>query len=364
MPMKVELVTGATGMLGSALVLELLSRTDSDIRCLVRAHDAASASAKLWNALAATADDLGLEAELQRRDARSRVQAVLGDIGVPGCGLSLSHERISRVWHCAATLRYESAFAAETHHANVTGTVNVMATARANEAELVHVSTAYVSGTRHGVQLEQLPDPHQRFNNTYERTKAAAEHIVAQSRSNWRIVRPSAVIASSRTRRTGHTSGLYDLAAKVQRFRRQYQRRYGAILEARPLRLCGDENCEINLVPLDYVASAIVRIGLDGPPHTIFHATNSSAPRAREVYDAVLTTAGLMPPRFVEEADDLDAVDRLLANAIAFHYPYIISDKSFDQAHTESVVGSGALAFHASVDVIHELLNPREPSYR
>ncbi|WP_280391237.1 SDR family oxidoreductase [Nocardia wallacei] len=182
-------MTGATGMLGSALVLELLSRTDSGIRCLVRAHDAASASAKLWNALAATADDLGLEAELQRRDARSRVQAVLGDIGVPGCGLSSSHERISRVWHCAATLRYESAFAAETHHANVTGTVNVMATARANEAELVHVSTAYVSGTRDGVQLEQLPDPHQRFNNTYERTKAAAEHIVAQSRSNWRIVR-------------------------------------------------------------------------------------------------------------------------------------------------------------------------------
>ncbi|SEG95500.1 Male sterility protein [Nonomuraea solani] len=344
-------------MLGSAMALELLARTDDPIWCLVRAAGQERARVRLWQAMARTAEEQDRTPVLT--GAEQRLRALPGDIGDPGCGLDGGPRpppgRV-HVWHSAATLRYEPGFAEEIHHGNVIGTREVIGLARRWEAELTYISTAYVAGRRRGLQPEKLPPADQPVNNRYERSKVIAERMVAESGLRWRILRPSAVVADSGTLRTGSFSGLYDLAARVGRFRRQYARRYGSRLLERPSRLCGDGAGEINLVPLDHVAGHGVRAGLTGPPRTVFHLTNATAPTAQDMYGAAFAHGGLPEPEFVEDAGDMDEMDRLLANMFAFHLPYTCSPKTFDRTNTAALVGDAAMAFAAPPHTIRDLL--------
>lgn len=356
-------VTGATGMLGSAFVLDLLARTEDPVWCLVRAATPEQAQARLQTHLIRTAQEQDRSPDLIRRDRLRVIPGDITDLSVATTALRFPPGRVL-LWHSAASLAYEPGFSAQTRRTNVTGTESVVNLAQEHDAELIHISTAYVAGRRRGPQAETLPPADQPVNNQYERTKVAAERLVAASGLAWRILRPSAVVADSRTLRTSAFSGLYDLAARVARFRRQYEKRHGDHLFGRPSRLCGDGRGEINLVPLDHVVEHGVLAGLHGASGTVYHLTNSSAPSAQEMYDVVFTHAGLPAPMFVADARELDALDRLLANALAFHLPYTCSPKTFDNTHTKDLAGGSAPAFPAPRPVIGALLDRYQPRPR
>ncbi|MFY1683608.1 SDR family oxidoreductase [Micromonospora sp. WMMD730] len=358
-----HVVTGATGMLGSAFVLDLLARTDDPVWCLVRAPTRQQAQARLHTQLVRTAQEQDRSPDLIRRDRLRAVPGDITDLSLVATALRFPPGRVL-LWHSAASLAYEPGYSAQTHQANVVGTEQIVTLAQEHDAELVHISTAYVAGRRRGPQAETLPPSDQPVNNQYERTKVAAERLVAASGLTWRILRPSAVVADSRTLRTSAFSGLYDLATRVARFRRQYEKRHGDRLFGQPSRLCGDGRGEINLVPLDHVVEHGVRAGLHGASGTVYHLTNSTAPSAQEMYDVVFTRAGLPAPVFVDDPRELDALDRLLANALAFHLPYTCSPKTFDNTHTTGLTGASATAFAAPRPVIGELLDRHQPRPR
>lgn len=344
MKSRIHLVTGATGLVGGAVALELLEATEDIVLCLVR-PGATDAQARLRDALteAATAyRRVHLVPEIERR-----CHALAGDIVQPRCGLDPDDVRdVELVWHCAASLRFEDRFAAEIHEINVQGSRHVLDLAGTMRAPVLnYVSTAYVAGTRTGLIFEQPATDLSLANNAYEHSKMVAEHEVSQSELPWRILRPSIVIGDSVTHAATTFSGLYGFASAVLLFERGIHRRFGHVLEHRRTPLRVERDVRMNMIPVDLVAANAVRIGLSGDRARIYHLTNSADISAADTVAEVFHRVGLPDPQLVSDIRRLTALDRILDDAIDFYRQYLRSPKTFDRTNTDAVCGpQGSLA--------------------
>lgn len=338
---KTHLVTGATGFVGGALVLELLRRTDDEVLCLVRGDDKAHAQKRLQESLTAAAFAYDLEELLV--EARCRCRALPGDITQSGCGTAAG-ARADEVWHAAASLSYEDEMAEEIVRHNVEGTRNVLELARTVGAETFnHISTAYVAGNRTGTIREELPTGEQVSNNRYEQSKIRGELLVAGAPGmHVRILRPSIVIGHSRTLGATSFTGMYGFIRSFRQFQRTVSRRLGDFLSLRAVRVRAAPETENNFVPVDAVAANAVGIGLSNSQAQVFHLTNACPSTVGQNLRLFFAELGLRAPRFVGSAKELTALDEALDREIAFYSSYMLNGKVFDQANTDAVVGSAA----------------------
>jgi thioester reductase-like protein len=198
-----HLVTGATGFVGRALVLELLTRTDRDVVCLVRSADSLEQPhERLHRSLAEAAVAYGVDDSLRAAIAR-RCRAVTADLHAPLDEVAATLiGQVDQVWHCAASLRYLERDRKEIERTNVHGTDRMLRFAATVGANAFHyVSTAYVVGDADG-HLPERPLGTAASNNAYEETKLAAEALVLREAVPWlrvTILRPSVVVGHSVT---------------------------------------------------------------------------------------------------------------------------------------------------------------------
>jgi nucleoside-diphosphate-sugar epimerase len=179
-----NLVTGATGFLGSALALELLARTDERVALLVR-DSAVPPADRVVAALHRAAQDHGYPEDFVDRN-RGRLDVVAGDLDADPTGAAPALGPVARAWHCAASLRYEDSHRDEIWHTNVEGTRKALELARrCSAAEFHHISTAYVAGTRKGIVPEVPVDAPAAAptNNAYETSKVGGEQLVGAERA-------------------------------------------------------------------------------------------------------------------------------------------------------------------------------------
>ena len=242
------LVTGATGFLGERLLQELLQRhPDAMLALLIR-------------------DKPGLTGR-QRADAivpegdRARVQVFSGDVGRPQCGLNdEDYQRLTaettRVIHSAATVRFDHTLE-EARAINVEGTRRLLdfAAGAPKLRSLAYVGTAYVSGERNGLVLEDELAVGQRYRNTYEQTKAEAEALV-RSRIGAGpgslpgvILRPSIIVGDSQT---GVTSSFKMMYWPLKVYSRGLWRTVPGYADA-----------VLDIVPVDFVAEAVAALAFD-----------------------------------------------------------------------------------------------------
>ncbi|NEY31301.1 NAD-dependent epimerase/dehydratase family protein [Streptomyces sp. PRKS01-65] len=187
-------ITGATGFLGSRLLLGLLVRRGRHVTVLGR-----GTAAELRSRVLAVLESLargGIGAP-----ARSRLRCVGGDVTRPWLGLAPAvYGRLAReaetVWHCAG----EIALAGERQRrfrTDVHGTERVLefAGATAPGCRLVHPSTVAVAGGRRAgvVAEEDLTDAFG-FETHYDESEYRAERLVR----DWarRLGRPAVVLRS------------------------------------------------------------------------------------------------------------------------------------------------------------------------
>jgi nucleoside-diphosphate-sugar epimerase len=337
---KTHLVTGATGFVGGALVLELLRQTDDPVVCLVRAPGPERARERLHESLAEAAVGYGRD-ELLGEIAR-RCRAVPGDILRPGCGAA--GVRADEVWHCAASLKYEDEQAAEIFQHNVEGTRNVLDLARAAGVTVFnHVSTAYVAGRRTGVVREELVGDEEVCNNRYEQSKVRGERLVAGvSDMHVRILRPSIVIGHSRTLVATSFTGLYGFIRGLGQFRRAVARRLGDFLTHRAVRVLADPATRTNFIPVDAVAANAVAIGRSNTSAGVFHLTNACMPTVGQGMMLLFRELGLRAPRFIGSAREFTSIDEALDREVRFYSSYMLNGKDFDRGNTDAVAGTAS----------------------
>ncbi len=327
------LVTGATGLLGTEVVAQLLSTTNSKIYVLVRAASEEEAEGRLralwW-------DDATLVNAIGKR-----VHAITGDITKP---LEIKHMDITHVIHCAAETGVQKS-RRELRNINIDGTRHVvrMAELLPQLQCFIHVSTAYVAGTKSGIILEEAPLSTQ-FYSQYEQSKAEAEKIVRESTLPYIICRPGMIVGNTKTGRTRNFNTVYYVLKLI------------LLGKLRVLPLSSKQT--VNLIPADYVAQQVVKLAFmpDAEGHT-FHLTppTDSLPQAGQLVDAVREWAKanldidvpkpiyLPVPMLRSIGKRYNARHRakkrsLLSNLTAL-MPYFFDDHVFDRTNTDLFTG-------------------------
>lgn len=268
------LLTGATGHVGRRVLRGLLDDSDARVFAVVRGADDAEVRERTHKLV----EQAGLTPE-----AASRLHALRGDVASPGLGLEARASQavraeVTSLVHVAATVRFDLPDD-EAQRLNVGGTTHVLAVARGlAEAgrlrRMDHVSTCFVAGRREGRVLETECDVGQTFRNSYERSKCMAERVVRQAMTEGlpvAIHRPSIVVGESGSGRTDAFNVLY-WPVKVW---------VKGLFRIMP----GNPATTVDIVPVDFVADAIVRLRRDG--RTVGHchalAVGDEAPTIHQV---------------------------------------------------------------------------------
>lgn len=278
------LVTGFPGFIARRLTRKLLAADDALTLTLVTEPSQKAVAEQELVHLAAAAG------------AEGRAQIVTGDVTWMDLGLSGAEfrgltERTTEIYHLAA-VHTAGGDKDLVNAVNVQGTSNVLALARVMKGldRFVHFSSAYVSGDRTGVILEEELEEGQGFHNAYEASKHRAEVLVrrAADRLPVTIIRPAGVVGDSRT-------------GEIDRFDSVYH--IGMLLAASPVAvtipLPGDGNAPLNLVPVDYLVDAVHAIATS--PSTIgktYHVVDPNPISSRGVYEAIAARSGRKLPRY------------------------------------------------------------------
>ncbi|MTD54242.1 SDR family oxidoreductase [Amycolatopsis pithecellobii] len=266
------LVTGATGLIGRQFTELLLAKEDTEqVHLLVRA----SSRERL--------------AELvQRWPHPEKVALVTGDLSAERLGVDEQTReelrgKVDHLIHLAAL--YDITADDETSiQANVDGTRKVVELAADVHAGcLHHVSSVAVAGDHEGVFTEDMFDAGQRLPTAYHRTKFEAERLVREQHDvAWRVYRPAIVVGHSETGEMDKVDGPYYLFTAIDKLNRIPN-----------VPLAGPDLGDTNIVPVDYVAKALVALvrkpNLDG---STFHLVSPKPQSVVSVYNAFAKAAG------------------------------------------------------------------------
>lgn len=273
------LITGGTGFIGKRLIDRLLARGET---VLVLTRPASLPA--LQNLI-----------DTRWPEQAHLIEPLAGDICLPLAGiapdsLAALQGRVERVFHLAALYDLNMSDT-DADRINVAGTRHVVDLCNTLGCQLHHVSSIAVTGGElHGTFRETQFDEGQRPTHPYCRTKFESEAVVRQAcRVPFRIYRPGIVVGDSRSGEIDKTDGPYYLFTLLVMLRN---------LLPRWLPLIGLNAGRMNLVPVDYVASALDAISHQADlPHDTFHLTAPQDLKTCDVMNLFAQPAG--SPRFV-----------------------------------------------------------------
>ena len=299
------LVTGAAGLIGGETCARLAAR-GHDVSALVHR-----------------------DRVVRGNDGRpvDGVTIVAGDVTRPGLGLGLGLAAVpdvDLVIHSAAITAFDAP-ADRYDRVNIVGTAHVAALG----LPMLHISTAYVCGTRDGVIAEDSIGTE--FVNGYEASKAAGEAIVRAAGVPFAIARPSVVVGAS------------DSGA-ISRFENIYMI-FKLIAEGRVRTLPGAAGASLDLVPIDHVCSGIVSMAENfaAVAGKTLHLVGASPVPLALIGDAIAAVPGLGAPDFVDPADfapaNLPPIERRYhAAASALYTSYLLRGPVFDTANAAALL--------------------------
>ena len=271
-------------------------------------------------------------AEVVRNDGTPGrvVRMVAGDVSQPRFGWndrawSVEAGSHDLIVHCAALTQF-GADPGLAGAVNVDGTAHALALAEAGGMGMVHVSTAYVNGSRQGRVLEtELASPP--FTNSYEWSKAEAESVVRSATVPAVIVRPGIVVGDWAEGRVRDFSPFYLLLK--------------AFAEGRVRSMPAEPWATLDLGPVDHVAGGVVALAerFERAAGRTFHLV-SGAPTPVTAFPMMLSRYdGLFAPELVPPARCAGASSRVFQRLIAPYAPYFSRNPRFDDTGFRALTG-------------------------
>jgi len=323
-------LTGATGILGSALLAESILRGYRPI-AIMRDRTTEQARVRLRAVLSVyglrhAADDVSIAHGDVRRpwlgmDPRTAA-------GVLGCARA--------VVHCAASTSFDPRNSHDVWDANVGGASNVIEFLEQRRVPLYHVSTAYVAGARSGVAYETELDDRHGFTNAYERSKWFAEATVraAFDRGSVRgaIFRPGIIVGSSEDGAITDFQNVYGFLRLIHLAQTRLANRAGTV------RLEGDASTPCNFVPVDWTAKALWHIvENEGASNQTYHLTDASGVTLGDMLSWVntfLEDTGMRFELVRELSGSLHALEQMARSAFQYYRPYAFRQPRFNMNNT------------------------------
>ncbi len=347
------LLTGATGFIGREVARRLLA-AGRPVVALARGKEDEPAPDRVAQALGFAPDG-------------ARLDVVEGDLSLPGCGLGESDWRrlranVETVIHCAGETTFFPEDMASFRQGHIDGPLDLLHGLRGGRLRRWgHLSTAYVCGKRTGRVLEREGDLGQEFHNPYERVKLEAEIALrrgARLGLDVRVLRPSIVVGAAPATTGATPSNLFfDFIRMAARLARLAD---GAPV---PLRIEAAPGAPFNLVPVEYVATAVVALAEHprGAGETV-HLVVSDPPTHAEMLDIITDRLGL---RGLSLADPRGGplpgpspLEEMVIQMLSGYRDYLEQDVRFDDTTARGRLdGSGVPPATLSPEAIHRLID-------
>lgn len=273
------LVTGATGVVGSAIVPRLAALPDTTVQVLMRPKKGSDLAARFAE-LVTFWDTHYPQERATSGGFATRVRPVSGEITEAALGLgsadrkSLARE-CTNIIHCAASVRMNLPLD-EARQTALFPVASVIELGKACQAlrKVEFVSTVGVGGRWEGPLPERWIGEAREFHNTYEASKAEAEDLVHREVDAGfpaTVHRPSMVVGDSRSGAVIHFQIFYFICEFLSGMRT-----FGVFPRL--------GRATLDIVPNDYVAAAIVAASREtATAGQIFHLCSGPARAVRLV---------------------------------------------------------------------------------
>ncbi|HEV2490324.1 MAG TPA: SDR family oxidoreductase [Candidatus Acidoferrales bacterium] len=335
-------LTGSTGYIGAHVAANLLEGSGEALNLLVRATSEQEAREKLWRAF-----QLHIDFPRFREFLDSRIQIFRGDLTASRFGLDeKEYRRLVRttdsIIHCAASLNRKSEKTCL--NVNLRGTLQVIELAmRARDdhglRRFSHVSSVAVAGERKDeiVREDSAIEWNRSDYDPYARTKKFCEHMIRELLPDVprTIFRPSIVLGDSRRAETNQFGMVRAFVALAG----------WPILPFRP-------EDRVDIVPVDYVASAIATLHQkEKPSHEIYHlSSGADSETYSQLTSAIASTRGKGKPIFVPSLQRTTSatVNFLagrfgrageMATLLKVFLPYLVWNTVFDNSRVVAEMG-------------------------
>ena len=359
--MKKVFVTGITGLVGSAFVVELVrQRDDYEFVCLVRSGGGRTAEQRVESIIR---DECAFDGCPEIADkVLSRVTVVDGDVVTIDPEALAKDPKLSgvnEVFHCAADVNLGKDPTGKTFRINFNGTQNIVRLAQLLKVSAIHyVGTAYIAGKLVGTAIENNPVD-SGFNNPYEESKFKAEMLVRNSGIPFSVYRPAIVTGRRSDGRIRKPLAFYRVLEFIGKMKSHACSKAG-------IDPAGWYNIKMNFtiapservyfVPIDYVQEAITALFQKPVCNQAYHITGDSPLTTLQIENTiarVLRLDGLTvgEQKLFEEQDD-----RLMGRFLGDLYPYFKGDITFDQSNVRRDLGDAVLDWTYGVPGLEKLI--------
>jgi nucleoside-diphosphate-sugar epimerase len=362
------LLTGATGFLGSHLMIMLLQR-GYHLQVLGRPEKERSLKERLlnllnWFAASHFADHItAFETDFEKAD--------LGLSRQDYAQLCVSEPMVI---HCAADTSFSERNRKRVMALNVHALEEILQLVKKSRASCFHYfSTVYAVGDVAGA-VPELPVNAGRFHNIYEESKALAENRVSRYCEDfsipYTIIRPAIVYGDSVSGRSLKFNALYSPVKSMQMIKDIYlhdlqknggskSMHYGIFIDADgylhlPIRIYLPHAGFINLIPVDYFTATAISI-IENPCAGKIYHISSSTPANMEILarytEQFLMIKGLQVVYHSPDGNTMfNPPEELFDHFLRPFYPYLSDRRCFEKKNTDKVTG-GRIPPELSYDI-------------
>ncbi len=328
------LLTGATGFIGRQVMRHLLCCGRSVI-AVARRQDDASAHARVMRAIGRISDG-------------RRLEVIEADLSHPRHSLTPRvlrrlRDTVETVIHCAGDTAFFPTDMRRFRAGHIDGPLALLGALHGERLRRWgQVSTAYVCGKRSGTVFEDEGDVGQDFHNPYERVKLEAELAMRAASDRWgidlRVFRPSVVVGPAPETAGGQPTNLFFSFIRMLEALGRLSHR----LNVR-LRIEAAPKARFNIVPVEYVAQALVALAED-PDGTgkTFHLVVSDPPAQETMLAMIADYFGLPGLSIVDACRaplvQLSALERKVARMQTPYREYFTQDLRFDDRGARAIL--------------------------
>ena len=342
------LVTGVTGLVGSAFVVALLSeRDDYEVVCLVRRGGGKTAAERVDSIIR---DECVFDGCPEAADRiLSKVSVVEGDV------TSIVPEELAKdealkgvniIFHCAADVNLGKDPTGKVFKINYYGTENMVNLAKLlNVKEFHYVGTSYIAGKLRGTAIEDNPID-SGFNNPYEESKFKAEFLVRNSGIPFSVYRPAIITGRRSDGRIRKPLAFYRILEFLGKIKSHQCSKRGidpAEWVPMDINFAAVPSEHVYFVPIDYVQEAITALFQKPVTNTAYHITGDSPVTTKQIENSICKILRLDGISVGIENTKSNANSDLMSRFIGDLYPYFSSDIIFDQSNVRKVLGDKVL---------------------
>jgi nucleoside-diphosphate-sugar epimerase len=351
--MKTAFVTGANGFIGSHLVVRLL-----ELNYRVIALGRGEMGGATWS-------ERVIPSVLEAGGSRNRLSQLhcsefhFETPQWPMARTDYHHSPAETIlFHVAGDTRFSPSDPDDQRRINVDAPLKLVEVFKDQVNAFVHISTAFVSGTRTGLVRESHLDCGQSFHNAYEKSKFDAEVLLTKYCRTHSvplvIVRPSIITNDRKTGRASTFTHLNALVEVINRIQKHHELADGEVVSSK-IRLMADPLARPNLAPIDSIIPPLVSIAEspDAPGRT-FHLCHPN-PQTNEELVGLICEAFKVNDKvvleFLEEiARPLSHTEEMILRSLKPYSPYLNSRCDFDLSETRSILPD----YHSHFSPINE----------